>query len=72
MQIKLELSITEIEMANLILQQGVKDAKASKFFKDFFQVTPEAIEQAEKFRLKLIDAFLNKADKIDQDEMIMP
>lgn len=51
MLLKIDSTITEIELANFLLEQTIKN--------NLFELNKEQLNKAEAFREKLIDAYLN-------------
>jgi hypothetical protein len=63
MKLEIQAPITEIELANFLLEIAYREAIQSTVIQKQYNIRPEQLVEAEKFRVKLVEAYLSTADK---------
>ena len=66
MKLEINATIPEIEFANFLLGLAYKETKNNTFIQAHYNIRPEQIEEAEKFREKLVNAYLQSAEKLSE------
>lgn len=68
MKLEITTSPKAVEIANMILGQGIKSIKENPDLKKYFRVTDADLKRAESFRTAVLESFLKPKPTTDEQQ----